>query len=82
MSTVERVIFLQGEQSAEFFSVLDAGGESEALLYLMQWHYPGEHETASEPGHGSADDTYTRDGYTLAYNRALEYAGLEFETAD
>jgi hypothetical protein len=79
----ERVVFLQGEEADEALAVLDERGEEAALSYLADWHYPGEHETADEPGAGSSDDVYDDGtGYRLTYNRGLGYIGLEWRTFD
>jgi hypothetical protein len=83
----ERIIFLEeyDESGAEAMELIDQGDYEGAIRYLAQWHYPGEHETASEPGHGSADSVYEggddpdQDGYILSWNWPLGYVSLEYE---
>lgn len=78
---IERVLFAdRAEDTDEMFRILDDGGELALLDYCTEWHQPGNHETSDDHGHGAADETVTRDGYTLAYNRGLEYVSLEFDT--
>jgi hypothetical protein len=81
MSRYERVVFMQGDEADEALRMLDVNGEDEAIEFLAQMHNPGEHETADELSHGSADDFFeSDDGYILSWNEGLEYIGLEFDT--
>jgi hypothetical protein len=74
----ERVVFMQGDDAAEALALLDEHGVDAAIAHLAEWHYPGEHETADEPGAGSADHVYQDGrGYVLTHNRGLGYIGLE-----
>tara|TARA_R100001086_G_scaffold170300_1_gene92980 strand:+ start:455 stop:712 length:258 start_codon:yes stop_codon:yes gene_type:complete len=80
MNRYERVVFLQESDAEHALDILCKIGESEALLYLQQWHFPGEHMTDDNPGSGSADDTFESDGYIMSYNLALGYIGLVYDT--
>jgi hypothetical protein len=78
---VEQIIFMQGE-SEELdiaLDILKTEGPDMAILHLMQWHYPGEHETAEIPAAGTDDDTHKDEhGYILTWNSRIGYIGLEY----
>lgn len=76
----EDVVFMQGEEADEALEILDNKGEDEALRYLKQWHYPGEHMGSDSLGHGGSDRTYEDDGYIMSWNTSLNYIGLQFDT--
>ena len=75
---IERVIFLQGESADEALEIYSNEGAEGLLEFLEQWHYPGEHETATDLGHGSSDDVFHFGQYVVSVNTALNYCGLEF----
>lgn len=81
---IERIIDLDHdsvnqETYLEVKALLDEQGPKAAIDFLKQWHYPGEHETADEPGAGTADDVdEDSDGYILTYNSGLDYIALEY----
>jgi len=75
----EDVVFMQGEEADEPLEILRNQGEDAAMQYLMQWHSPGQHMGSQELGHGSSDQTYEKDGYTMAWNFPLNYIGLQYE---
>ena len=78
MMTIERIVFVQGDEADEPLSILDIDGTEAAIEYLARWHYPGEHELAQEPAAGSSDDVFeTDDGFVLTWNMRLGYIGLE-----
>ena len=77
----ERVIFLQGNSADEALEIYNQHGAEAALLYLEQWHYPGEHETATELGAGTSDRVYEIAGYILTVNTRVGYIGLEYEVS-
>lgn len=78
--TIERVVFMQGDDADEALAILDNKGVSAALEHLKQWHHPGEHETDDDFSTGPDDRTLaTSDGYTMSWNMGLNYIGLEFE---
>ena len=84
MAEIERIIFLQNESEEldTAFAFLDEEGPEGAIGYLSGWHYPGEHETAEEPGGGTSDHTHENaDGYILTWNNRLGYIGLECRVA-
>ena len=72
------IIFMQGEEADEALQILNTQGEDAALQHLMQWHSPGQHMGSQELGHGSSDQTYEKDGYTMAWNTPLNYIGLQY----
>lgn len=74
----EDVFFVQGHEADEILELINTKGERAALEYMKQWHYPGEHMTRPEPGHGSDDEIFQRDGYILSYNPRIGYAGLVY----
>lgn len=84
MARYENVIFLDGGDDAdEVLNLIDDGQIDEAFEYLKQWHYPGEHDSNPEPGHGTADEVWgpeDADGYIMSANNGLGYVGLEFDT--
>lgn len=84
MARYERVIFAEDytEAGKEAFEILDADGPDEVISFLSEWHYPGEHDSADELGHGTADETYydENSGYWLSWNTGLGYIGLEYDT--
>ncbi len=82
--TVERIVFLDSSSADQetAMSFIAEGDYEGAINFLEQWHYPGEHETSDEPGHGSADDVHHSDGYILSWNEGLEYVSLEYEIED
>ncbi len=55
-------------------------GKDEAMEYLKQWHYPGEHEGSNEVGNGTSDKTYEKDGYIMSWNAPIGYIGLVYDT--
>jgi hypothetical protein len=75
----EDVVFLQGDEAYEPLERLDREGPDAALEYLKQWHYPGEHQGSQEEKHGREDKVYRKDGYTMSWNPALEYIGLQYD---
>jgi hypothetical protein len=75
----EDVVFLQGDEAYEPLERLDREGPDAALEYLKQWHYPGEHQGSQEETHGVNDKVYRKDGYTMSWNPALEYIGLQYD---
>lgn len=79
MDRFERIIFLQGEAAEAALDVLDTEGRDAALRYLLEWHYPGEHETAAEPAAGLSDTVYRKNNYIMSYSTALGYIGLEYD---
>ena len=78
----EDVFFAQGDDADEILEIIQQKGERAALEYMKQWHYPGEHMTRSEPGHGADDETFEKDGYILSYNPRIGYAGLVYRQED
>lgn len=78
----EDVFFAQGEEADEILEIIDQKGERAALEYMKQWHYPGEHMTRAEPGHGSDDKIFEKDGYILSYNTRIGYVGLSYRQED
>lgn len=80
MSTIEDIVFMNHWEE-DYSTVMDLiadGCECDAIEYLMQWHFPGEHETRDTYGAGLADSTYSNGGYTLTWNSTLGYVGLEY----
>lgn len=75
---VERVIFLQGEDADEALKIFNNDGVRALFNHLSQWHYPEEHETSDNFGHGLSDATYRIDDYMLSVNIPLNYVGLEY----
>jgi hypothetical protein len=75
---VERVIFCQGTDAEEPLRILEDHGPEAAVAYLEQWHYPGEHEQATELAGGTRDDTHRSEDYVLTWNVGLGYIGLEY----
>lgn len=72
----EEVYFAQEHEAEEVLNIIDQKGEHAALEYMKQWHYPGEHMTRPDPGYGSDDEVFEKDGYILSYNPRIGYAGL------
>lgn len=77
----EDVVFLQGDEADEPLNILNNQGEDAAMEYLKQWHDTGNHMGSDSLGHGSGDQTYEKDGYTMAWNFQLNYIGLQYELA-
>jgi hypothetical protein len=78
MTKYENVIFLQNHQTEEVFAILDNEGKEAALKHLQQWHYPDEHDSRPFSFYYSSQDRhYSVDGYTMYWNKSLEYMGLE-----
>lgn len=75
----EEVVFLQGEHADEALYILSKKGEEAALKYLKQWHYPGEHPGTTQVPHGSGDEVFEKDGYTMSYSIPLNYIGLIYD---
>lgn len=84
MARYERVVFLDSDEDAwEVLQLIDDGQIDEAFAFLKRWHYPGEHDTAAEPGHGTDDDVWgpeDADGFIMSANDNLDYVSLEFDT--
>lgn len=78
----EDVFFAQEHEADDILEIIQNKGEAAAIDYLKQWHYPGEHATRSEPGHGSDDETFEKDGYILSYNPRIGYVGLVYRQED
>lgn len=76
----EQVVYLQGEEANEAMDILNNEGKDAAMEYLKQWHQPGIHMGSNEPGHGTEDKTYEKDGYIMAWNPYLPYIGLVYDT--
>ena len=81
MARYEQVVWFDSDDDYdEFEAILKDEGYDAALEHLKQWHYPGEHETRSEPGYGTADQVWdTDDGYIMSWNTGLSYVSLEFD---
>lgn len=75
----EEVVFLQGEHADEALYILNQKGEEAALEYLKQWHYFGEHPGTTQIPHGSGDEIFEKDGYTMSYSTQLNYIGLIYD---
>jgi len=75
----EDVVFMQGEEADEPLDILRNQGKDAAMEYLMQWHDSGNHMGSAELGHGSSDQTFEKDGYTMAWNIPLNYIGLQYD---
>jgi len=73
----ENIVFLQGSEADEALDILTNEGKDEAMEFLKQWHYPGEHELMNGEGHGSSDSIYKKDDYVMAYNTPMGYIGLQ-----
>jgi hypothetical protein len=78
----ENIVFIQGEEANQPLEILSNQGEDAALDYLKQWHQPGSHEGIDEPGHGTADKTYERDGYVMSWNPYIGYIGLVYDLSN
>lgn len=76
----EQIVFLQGNEADHALNILMQDGRDEAMDYLKQWHYPGEHDGSNELGHGSMDKTYEKDGYIMSWNSSIGYIGLVYDT--
>lgn len=62
------------------FKFIEKYDYESALLYLKEWHYPGEHETTDKISTGQGDKTYKdNEGYTMVYNTGLGRAILYFK---
>lgn len=77
----ESIYFAQGDDADEVLNIFHDEGETAAMEYLKQWHYPGEHETRSGHGAGSNDYLHIADNYYLVINTSLNYAGLSYKKA-
>ena len=75
----ERIVFMQGEDADEALAILDEQGRCAAIDYLCQWDCGDGGDIHDEPGNGSSDHVYRKDGYRLSYNPAIGYIGLERE---
>lgn len=90
--TYERIIFMQGDDANEPLDILYSrenghsfpyylGATDEsikaAFAYLGQWDNGDPGEESDTPSAGTADDTWTQDGYILSANLGLGYIGLE-----
>ncbi|MDG1950824.1 MAG: hypothetical protein P8J32_08495, partial [bacterium] len=75
----EEVVFMQGEEAHTVLDIIDQQGEEAGLKYLMQWHDPGNHMGTTQVPHGSGDQLYQKDGYTLSYSPSLGYVGLIYD---
>lgn len=78
----EQVFFAQEHEADDILDMIDNKGEAATLEYLKQWHYPGEHMTRDNPGRGSDDRVFEKDGYILSYNPRIGYVGLEYKLDD
>lgn len=76
----EEVVFFQGHEADHALNILMEDGKDEAMEYLKQWHYPGEHDGSEELGHGKLDKNYEKDGYIMSWNSAIGYIGLVYDT--
>lgn len=80
---IERIIVLECDSVNNALAwnalhLIKEGKPSEAVEYLAQWHYPGEHETSPNYLGGAYDHTYDQGGYRLTWSLPLGYVGLEF----
>lgn len=75
----EDVVFLQGQEADEPLQILQNDGQDAALEYLKSWHMLGSHMGNSNLGHGSADQTYEKDGYIMSWNNRIGYIGLQYD---
>jgi hypothetical protein len=86
---IERVVFLSGDDANDAIQLLDEEGVERVIDHLSNWHYPGEHETSYEFGHGTSDDVYyscnfsnAPRNYVLSVNHGLHYISLEYIVAE
>ena len=70
----------QGDNADEALAIYDEQGARAAIHHLSQWHYPGEHDSSDELGHGERDTVVKHAGYVLTVNTGIGYIGLEFDT--
>jgi len=85
MSRYEQIVFLDeqsvnADSAEEAFDILENEGVEAAMDFLKQWHYPGEHDTRTDPGFGLSDEVAEQDGYIMAWNDGLGYISLEYDT--
>jgi hypothetical protein len=74
---LEQICFFQEDNKAEYIlKLIKDKGEHNAINFLKQWHYPGQHPVDEEVLH--ADKEYEHDGYVMVYNTYLRYVGLEY----
>ena len=77
MKKYENIVFMQGDEAEEPLNILTSMGEHDALLYLIQWHDPGNHEIGEFPA-GSSDRIYEYDNYIMSYNLYIGYIGVVY----
>ena len=79
--TYEEVVSLLEPTDPEHYTkvidFIDADNLEEALEYLKQWHYPGEHMINSHKLHLQGE-YYIKDGYILNINQGLGIIDLAF----
>jgi hypothetical protein len=75
----EDVVFLQGQEADEPLQILHNDGQDAAMEFLKSWHMFGSHMGSSNLGHGSSDQTYEKDGYTMSWNDRIGYIGLQYD---
>lgn len=77
----EDVYFAQGDEAIEWLIKIDCLGAKETIAALAAvTHYPGEHDTRDSIGNGTSDTIASWAGYVLAWNPALGYVGLVYDT--
>jgi hypothetical protein len=76
----EQIVFLDGSEADHALNILMQDGNEEAIEYLKQWHYPGEHDGREDLGTGTSDKTFKKDGYIMFWNNPIGYIGLVYDT--
>jgi len=71
------IVFLQGDEASEAFTILEEDGEDALLNYLTQWDYGEYHDISDSSQAGSDDTTFENGDYLVSYNRPLPYISLE-----
>jgi hypothetical protein len=87
----QQVVFLDGDRADEFLDVLYNRESPESIVYhgptsesidatfaaMVETFGEGGAEISEAPGSGSADDSWTQDGYYISAHLGLGYIGLD-----
>jgi len=72
-----QIVFLQGDDYAEFNRILSEGSLLDALYYLRQWDYGDYDDIRNSNSAGPYDDSWQYGQFLMTWNSGHGYAGLQ-----
>ena len=76
----QNIVFMQGDDDAEVFDIVNKNGHEDLLKYMFQWDTDEPGEVSRSPPWGTGDRIFIKrekdSCLVLSYNLRLSYCGL------